>query len=252
MDGSLAVSFCDENSVNAEPFRKSAEIVELFPTNCGLPDQALPFGETARAMIWAVFGGTSQHRTCLDAARALGVSDDTVQRILDPAGTKKIDAALLFRCLGFYQDKFKCPFDFGGVGVAIVVVPRWPAPPPPSGGPAPALFLPARGQQFPARPGKPRQWAQIVKGLHAEPKQTPHPHVFSRAARKRAATVPAFSPFPQSRASLPGRSRHWRAASALTPPVAYLPTNCQGLRSPELFLRKNNNDGDNHERNCEH
>ena len=105
--------------VNAELSRVSAEIL-LFPMQRGLPPAALEFADAARDMINAVFGAQSRHQTCMNAARALGVSDDTVSRILGRE-TRKIEAELLFRCLGMYQARFGKPFAFGGgVGVAIV------------------------------------------------------------------------------------------------------------------------------------
>lgn len=107
--------------VNADAYRKSAEIIELFPMARGLPVQALPFSDAARAMICAVFNGPSRNAVCEAAGRALGVSDDTILRILDRS-TKKIEAELLFRCFGFYQARFGKPFDFGGVGIAFVQV----------------------------------------------------------------------------------------------------------------------------------
>lgn len=105
--------------VNADRPRETAEIV-LFPMQRGLPPAALEFADAARDMINAVFGAQSRHQTCINAARALGVSDDTVSRILGRE-TRKIEAELLFRCLGMYQARFGKPFAFGGgVGVAIV------------------------------------------------------------------------------------------------------------------------------------
>ena len=66
--------------VNAERRGNTAEIV-LFPMQRGLPPAALEFADAARDMINAVFGAQSRHQTCMNAARALGVSDDTVSSI---------------------------------------------------------------------------------------------------------------------------------------------------------------------------
>jgi hypothetical protein len=111
--------------VNAPAVRKSAEIFDLplAQLQRGLPTATLPFGDAAGKIIEILFNDTSRHAIAVKAARALGASDDKIERILS-GDTKRIDAQLLFRCLALYQARFDKPFDIGGgLGVAIVAVP---------------------------------------------------------------------------------------------------------------------------------
>ena len=74
-------------------------------------------------MIEATFSAPSRHQIAMNAARALGGSDDTWTRVLANA-TGRIDGQLLFACMAAYQANFGKPFAFGGgLGIAIVEVP---------------------------------------------------------------------------------------------------------------------------------
>ncbi len=110
--------------VNSDRVRNAAEIVDLTLAQLrrGLPTATLPFGEAAASIIGMMFAAPSRHAVAMNAARALGASDDTIERIL-AGDTKRIDAQLLFRCLALYQARFGKPFPIGGgLGVAIVEV----------------------------------------------------------------------------------------------------------------------------------
>ena len=100
--------------VNADAPRKVAEIVP-FPRRlpARLPEGVDVYSRAVARLIAATFPAPSQHQSCLLAARALGVSPDTVDRILS-ARTARVDSALLFRCLYLYQSRTGLPFDLGG------------------------------------------------------------------------------------------------------------------------------------------
>jgi hypothetical protein len=108
----LPRSFADpENKVTSEQFRKAAEIVPLGKTR--LPALVEPFDVSCAKLIAATFPGRSQNAVCEAAAMALGVSPDTIDRILGKR-TKHPDPRLMFLCLGIYQTKTGKAWPIGG------------------------------------------------------------------------------------------------------------------------------------------
>ncbi len=102
-------------SVNAAPFRKSAEIC-AFP-RAKLPEMVEDFGRSCAKLLWATFPGRSQNAVSEAAAAALGVSPDTIDRVL--AGrTKHPDPRMMFACLAIYQARTGKAWNIGG-GFAI-------------------------------------------------------------------------------------------------------------------------------------
>lgn len=96
---------------SALPDRTSAEIAR-FP-KARLPDQIEDFGKCCSRLISGTFPAPSQHQVCQLAARALGVSVDTIDRILS-GRVAKCDGRLLFLCLGLYQHRTGTAFPVGG------------------------------------------------------------------------------------------------------------------------------------------
>jgi hypothetical protein len=92
-------------------FRKSAEIAR-FPKS-RLPDLIEDFGASSAKLIAMTFPGPSRNAVCLMAARHLGCSPDTVERILSGA-VRQIDPRVMFLCLGIYQSRTGCAFPIGG------------------------------------------------------------------------------------------------------------------------------------------
>jgi hypothetical protein len=97
--------------VNAEPCRTSA-VIAAFP-KAKLPEMVEDFGRSCAKMIDATFPARSRNATCDAAAMALGVSPDTIERILSGA-TKHPDPRVMFLCLGLYQTKTGKAWPIGG------------------------------------------------------------------------------------------------------------------------------------------
>ena len=91
--------------------RKSAEIA-TFP-KAKLPGSVDDFSRSCARLLWATFPGRSQNAVCEEAARWLGVSPDTVDRILGQR-TKHPDPRIMFLCLGIYQTKTGKAWPIGG------------------------------------------------------------------------------------------------------------------------------------------
>lgn len=113
MTATSAPSVCHEPQieVNADAPRTSAEIVR-FP-KAKLPDQVDDFGRSCAKLIWATFPGRSQNAVCEEAAQWLGVSPDTIDRILSQR-TKHPDPRVMFACLAIYQTRTGQAWPIGG------------------------------------------------------------------------------------------------------------------------------------------
>ena len=112
----------------AAPNRKSAE-----KGAAGVSGNVIPFpcarrpipevdmvAETAR-VIRAAFPAPSQHQCCLRAARALGTSPDTIDRILS-GSTSRIDGRLMFAALAWWSMNTGNAWDIGkGWSVRIAI-----------------------------------------------------------------------------------------------------------------------------------
>ena len=108
----LAIPFAGASSkVNSEPHRTSAGIA-TFP-KAKLPPQVDDFGRSCARLIDATFSARSRNATCEAASAALGVSADTIERILSGV-TKHPDPRLMFLCLGIYQTKTGKAWPIGG------------------------------------------------------------------------------------------------------------------------------------------
>lgn len=109
-DASLAAPSV-ATSVNSEPSRIVAAIA-TFP-KAKLPAAVEDFGRSCAKLLWATFPGRSQNAVCEAASHALGVSPDTIERVL--AGrTKHPDPRVMFACLAIYQSKTGKPWPIGG------------------------------------------------------------------------------------------------------------------------------------------
>lgn len=97
--------------VNAGTIRKAAEVVR-FP-KAKLPDQVEDFGRSCAKLIWATFPGRSQNAVAEEAAQWLGVSPDTIERILGQR-TKHPDPRVMFACLAIYQTRTGQAWPIGG------------------------------------------------------------------------------------------------------------------------------------------
>jgi hypothetical protein len=83
-----------------EVSRKAAEIVK--PQRFQLGDDWAKIRELAPSLIEIAFRSHSQHRTCVLAAQAVGISDDKVLRILS-GDTQTPDLMALCRMMPFYH-----------------------------------------------------------------------------------------------------------------------------------------------------
>lgn len=93
------------------PARKSAEIAR-FP-KARLPVTVEDFGAACSRLVRLTFPGPSQHAMACDAARHLGCSPDTIERILSRS-TAHPDLRLMFACLAIYQSRTGNGFPIGG------------------------------------------------------------------------------------------------------------------------------------------
>lgn len=93
---------------------KGGNVAEIarFP-KVKLPDQIEDFGKACARLTWATFECASQNAKCEDAARWLGVSPDTIDRILSNK-TKHPDPRLMFAVLAIYQSKTGRAWEIGG------------------------------------------------------------------------------------------------------------------------------------------
>lgn len=97
--------------VNADPGRNAAEIVS-FP-KAKLPPQVDDLNRSCARLIWATFPGRSQAAVCEEAAQWLGVSPDTIDRILS-LRTKHPDLRVMCACLAIYQTRTGQAWPIGG------------------------------------------------------------------------------------------------------------------------------------------
>lgn len=105
--------------VNAALPRKSAEIVAFPRVALPLPEQ--DFVAALGRMIRVAFPGPSQHAVALAAARVLGCSPDTVERILQGA-TSRVDGRLAFAVLTVWSARNPGGFDLGhGLAVRVTL-----------------------------------------------------------------------------------------------------------------------------------
>lgn len=100
---SSAPSAVPLREVNAEPFRISAEIVNLGKVP--LPKLRETIRRDAADLFWRTFDGDSVHAKSLDAARKIGVSADTFARLCDGA-TDKVEYALIKAMLYWHDQKY--------------------------------------------------------------------------------------------------------------------------------------------------
>lgn len=100
-----------QEKVNADAARKAAEIVR-FP-KAKLPPNVDDFCRSCARLIWATFPGRSQNAVCEEAAQWLGVSPDTIDRILS-LRTKHPDPRVMFACLAIYQTRTGQAWPIGG------------------------------------------------------------------------------------------------------------------------------------------
>ena len=113
MTATSAPSVCHEPQikVNADLDRKAAEIVR-FP-KAKLPPQVDDLNRSCARLIWATFPGRSQAAVCEEAAQWLGVSPDTIDRILS-LRTKHPDLRVMCACLAIYQTRTGQAWPIGG------------------------------------------------------------------------------------------------------------------------------------------
>lgn len=86
-----------------EGFRKTAKIVSVGEFELSKSRAALR--DLAPDLIGKAFSAPSRHETCKRAAEHLGVSPDTILRIID-GGTMKADTVVLCAAAGIYARKF--------------------------------------------------------------------------------------------------------------------------------------------------
>lgn len=108
---------CPETADSGDACRKSAEI-RLF-TRARLPEQVPAFGRVCARLIWDTFPGNSQNAKAMAASRMLGISPDTIGRLLDGT-TRHPDMRLMFGVLMAYQARTGRAFELGG-GLAIYI-----------------------------------------------------------------------------------------------------------------------------------
>ena len=100
--GSSLPPFASSPMVNADPFRRSAEIVRSARLNLAEARDVLRCH--ARAVIEGAFPEPSRHQTCLTAAQACGTSPDTILRLIE-GSTASPDALVLGYCARVYHDR---------------------------------------------------------------------------------------------------------------------------------------------------
>ena len=86
--------------------------IAVFP-KAKLPAQIDDFARASAKLIWETFPGRSQNAVCQLASQHLGVSPDTIDRILSGV-TRHIDPRVMFLCLGIYQTRTGRAFPIGG------------------------------------------------------------------------------------------------------------------------------------------
>ena len=100
--------------VNAELFRKSAEIRKL--RIAALPKLRESSLKDSAALFWVTFDGDSLHAKSVDAASKIGTSPDTFTRLYDKE-TAKVEAALLRAMLAWFDAKGGAVEAFHGLAV---------------------------------------------------------------------------------------------------------------------------------------
>ena len=98
-------------TVKQNPSRTVAAIA-TFP-KAKLPAAVEDFSRSCAKLIWATFPGRSQNAVCEAASHALGVSPDTIERVLG-GRTKHPDPRVMFACLAIYQSKTGRAWPIGG------------------------------------------------------------------------------------------------------------------------------------------
>ncbi len=101
-DGSSRSPVAALPKVNAEPFRKAAEIVRSARLNLAEAREVLR--THAKAVIYGAFPAASRHQTCMMAAQACGTSPDTILRLLE-GSTASPDALVLGHCARVFYER---------------------------------------------------------------------------------------------------------------------------------------------------
>jgi hypothetical protein len=106
-----AAPVASAETVTAKRPRTVASIA-TFP-KAKLPAAVEDFGRSCAKLLWATFPARSQNAVCEAASLSLGVSPDTIARILN-GDTKHPDPRVMFACLAIYQSKTGKAWPIGG------------------------------------------------------------------------------------------------------------------------------------------